>query len=137
MHGAGAGGWSAPAWVTVKVWPPTLTVPERELVSALAPTLTLTAAVPDPLVFDRLIQPAVVVAVQAQLLVVVTVKLVDPPDAPTLAEPGDTVNVHEVAPAWLTVKVWPPAVTVPVRAEVEPLAATVTVRVALPEPLPG
>jgi hypothetical protein len=42
--------------------------------------------------------------------------------------------VHD-APAWVIVNVWPPAVIVPVRADVLGFAATLKVTAPLPEPL--
>ena len=39
------------------------------------------------------------------------------------------------APAWVIVNVWPPAVIVPVRADVPGFAATLNVTAPVPEPL--
>ena len=60
------------------------------------------------------IHAALLVAVQAQPAAAVTVTEPVAPAAATLAEAGEIVGAH-VAPAWMTVKVLPPMVSVPVR----------------------
>ena len=52
-----------------------------------------------------------------------------------MREVGETPNVQEAAPFWMTVTGWPATVSVPVRCEVEVLAVTLNVTVPLPEPL--
>ena len=79
---------AAPAWVTVKTWPWTETVPKREAVEEFGATVNdtvLPAAVPPAMV----IQLWDVAAVHEQPLPAVTVKLALPPAAGTLAEPGE------------------------------------------------
>jgi hypothetical protein len=68
------------------------------------------------------IQLSLLVAVQLHPLVVVTVTLAGPPAAGLVGFSGATVKAH--APACVTVTVWPATVSVPVRPEVEVLAAT-------------
>jgi hypothetical protein len=74
-----------------------------------------------PLVTE--IQLALLAALQPHPLFVVTVVLAGPPAAATLCEVGETV--YGQTPLWVTVTVWPATVSVPVRAVVEVLAATV------------
>jgi hypothetical protein len=69
------------------------------------------------------IHVALSVAVHAQPVAAVTVTLALVAPAPTLAETGARVGAHG-APAWVTVKVLPPIVSVPVRALVVGLAVT-------------
>ena len=60
------------------------------------------------------IHSALLVAVQSQPAATLTVKLRVAPVALTLADVGAIVGVH-VAPACVTVNVWPAIVSVPVR----------------------
>jgi hypothetical protein len=69
------------------------------------------------------IQDALVLAVHAQPVVAVTVTVAPPPDAVAFAEGPEIVGTHGV-PAWVTVKVRPPTVSVPVRGLVVGFAAT-------------
>jgi hypothetical protein len=69
------------------------------------------------------IQDALVLAVHAQPVVAVTVTVALPPDAVAFAEGPEIVGTHGV-PAWVTVKVRPPTVSVPVRGVVVVFAAT-------------
>jgi hypothetical protein len=66
---------------------------------------------------------ALLVAVQLQPAPAVTLTLLLPPAAATDALPGEIAKVHG-AGSWVTVKVWPAMVIVPVRDVVAVLAAT-------------
>jgi hypothetical protein len=70
------------------------------------------------------IQDALSVAVHAQLVAAVTVTVFVLAAEPTLADAGAIVGAQG-APAWVTVKVLPPMVSVPVRAVVVGFAVTV------------
>jgi hypothetical protein len=70
------------------------------------------------------IQLALLVAVQPQPLVVVTVSLMGPPAPVMVGLVGVTAKPHEEA-ACVTVTVWPAMVIVPVRDAVFGFAATV------------
>ena len=72
-------------------------------------------------------------AVDAQLVVVVTVNVDDPPPVANEAEVGVSVKLHEAA-ACVTVTFWPAIVTVPVRDVVAVLPATESDTVPLPAP---
>jgi hypothetical protein len=61
-------------------------------------------------------------ALHVQLAVVVTVTKLLPPAAPNARLSGEIAYEHGAA-AWMTVKVWPPTVTVPVRETDSALAA--------------
>lgn len=130
--GANVGAHGAPAWVTVNVLPPIVSVPVRGVVVGLAVTLNVTDPLPvpvDPALI--VIQPALLVALQPQAAVTATVPL--PAVDVMFVEAGEIVGTHGV-PAWLTVNVEPAIVNVPVRLVVAPLAATV--KVAAPGPVP-
>ena len=72
--GVSANEHEIPASVTVKVWPAIVTVPVRELVDALAATVTCTVPLPLPEVPElTVIHEALLVAVHAQAVVAVTV----------------------------------------------------------------
>jgi hypothetical protein len=60
-------------------------------------------------------QPSLLLAVHAQPVAAVTVRVPDPPPATAFAEAGAIVGAQG-APAWVTVKVMPPSVTDQVRA---------------------
>ena len=66
---------------------------------------------------------ALLLAVQAQPVGDVIVKLDEALAEATEVDVGDSVKVHDAA-AWVTVKVWPPAVIVALRLEVDVLLAT-------------
>jgi hypothetical protein len=94
-----------PAWVTVKVWPATVSVPVRDDVEVLAATVNATEPLPlpdAPLV--TVIHAALLLAVQAQPLVVVTAIVELSPAAGEFQLAGAIENVQG-APAWVTVKV--------------------------------
>ena len=79
------------------------------------------------------IQPALLVAVQAQPVVAVTVTVPLPPAAVAFAEGEEIVGTHGV-PAWVTVKVEPAIVSVPLRLVLPEFAPAV--KVTVPEPVP-
>jgi hypothetical protein len=116
--------------VTVTVRPATVKVPVR------APpvfALTVNPIEPDP---ERVpvatIQLTELLAFQLQLAVVVTLTVPVLPAAAAVKLVGDTLKLHGEA-AWLTVKVRPAIVSVPVRA---PDWFGATVKLTLPLPLP-
>jgi hypothetical protein len=115
----------APACVTVNVWPAIVSVPVRVVVPAFAATTTLTLPLPVPVMPAPTLSHAALLAVlQVQRLVVVTATLVVSPPAGEVRLAGAIVYAQAVAPAWVTVKVWPAMATVPVRAEVAVFWAT-------------
>ena len=76
-----------PAWVTVNVWPWTVTVPVRGEVAVLAATFRVTVVL---LVLVMVVHACAAVAVHEQvLLLAATPKLTVPPEEPTLAEAGE------------------------------------------------
>lgn len=80
------------------------------------------------------IHPALLADAQAQPVAAVTVMVPLPDAAPTLAAAEPIAGSHG-APACVTLKVWLPIVSVPVRGLVVGLAVTVYVTVPLPLPL--
>ena len=127
----------AAAWLTVNVWPATVSVPARGVWSVLAATenCTVPLPVPDaPAVIDS--HGTLAVADHAQPVSVVTSTEPVVLDAPTDCEPADRENVHAVddTPDWLTVNVWPAIVAVPVRAADDPFAATLIWTAPSPAP---
>jgi hypothetical protein len=125
----------AASCVTVTVWPATVSVPVRELVDVFAATLKLTVPLPLPLApAVTVIHAALLVAVHAQPVVVVTLVLPVPPAATAFSEVADNVKVQGT-PACVTVNVCPATVSVPVRELVEVLAAMLKLTVPLPDPL--
>ena len=85
-----------------------------------------------PLLIDSHV--ALLVAVHAQLLVVVTEAVAVPPLAARLCVVGDTVKLQ--APAWVIVTAWPAIVSVPVRELVDVFAAALKATVPGPVPVP-
>ena len=79
------------------------------------------------------IQDALLLAVQAQPVVAVTVTVPLPPAAVAFAEGAEIVGTHGV-PGWVTVKVAPAIVSVPLRLVLPGLAPAV--KVTVPEPVP-
>ena len=130
-------GGGAAAWLTVYVWPPAVTVAVRAA-PVLAATVTTTVPVPVPLAGATVAHAALLDAVQPHVVALaVAVTLSVPPVAATLPVVDESVNVQGGgAAAWVTVYVWPPTVTVAVRAA-PVLAATVTTTVPVPVPLAG
>ena len=99
------------AWVTVTLWPAIVSMPVR---GPPAAALNWTVPLPVPVapeVMDS--HGALLLAVHAQPAAPVTVTLPVPPCAGTLADVGSIANVQLAA--WVTVKVWPAIVSVPVR----------------------
>ena len=126
----------APAWVTVNVWPAMVSVPVLGEVDVFAAIEKATVPFPEPLAPDVMVsQEALLVAVQAQPAVVVTVALLEPALAAGFSEVGVTENAQTPAPAWVTVTVCPAMVNVPVRGDVTVLAAMEKATVPLPFPL--
>ena len=122
--GAIVGAQGAPACVTVKVLPAIVSVPVRALVVGFAVTLYVTVPLPLPLLPALIeIQDALLLAVQAQPVVAVTVTVPLPPAAVAFAEGEEIVGIHGV-PAWVTAKVAPAIVSVPLRDAVVVFAAT-------------
>ena len=126
----------AAACVTVNVWPATVSVPLRGDVLGLADALNATLPLPLP------VAPPVTVNHPVSLLTPVQAH---PVDAVTFVEPvavpaaidwlgGEMEYIH-CAPACVTLNVWPPMVSVPVRALVSGLAAALNATVPLPVPL--
>lgn len=129
VHGVAA------SCVMVKVCPPAVIVPLRELVALFAATLKATVPLPEPLApLVIVIHDALLVAVHVHPLPLVTVNDPVAPPETTLVETGESEYVQDAA-ACVIVNVWPPAVTVPVRAAVVAFAATLKPTVPLPEPL--
>jgi hypothetical protein len=121
-------------WVTVTVWPATVSVPDRFGPVAAA---TANVTVPDPLP----LAPEVIVihgcaleAVHAQPAPPLTFTVRVPPEASTLCESGDTSNVHPGD--CVTVTALPAIVSVPVR-DGPDVGATLSVTVPGPAPAAG
>ena len=91
----------------------TVMVPERGS-PPLGPAVYATGPLPVPLAVTPVTHGAGVVAVHAHPVAVVTLKEADAPPAATEAPEALSARVHPFD--WLTVKVWPPAVSVPLRA---------------------
>jgi hypothetical protein len=114
-----------PAWVTVNVLPAIVTVPVRGDTDVFAAELKLTEPLPAPdAPAVTVSQLSLLTAVQAQPAGAVTVTVPVPPFDTTLCDVGEIVSV-QVMPAWLTVKVLPAIVSVPVRDEIDVFAAAV------------
>ena len=111
-----------------------VSVPERvDPLLAATDTVTEPDPVPEvPLLTVKKLVLLAAVQLHPEPCVFVTVKVVVPLLAPTLALVGDTLNMHAGA-AWLTVTLFPAIVTVPDR-EPPMLAAAETVTV--PDPVP-
>jgi hypothetical protein len=105
-----------PAWMTVNDCPAIVTVPVRDVVFGFAAISYETAPLPLPgAPAVTVIHGALLVAVQSHPEAAVTVTV--PDDAAEVArftDDGEIVNAQG-APAWLTVNVCPPIVSVPVR----------------------
>ena len=96
---------ATPACVTVTVWPATVSVPVRGEVAVLAAMAKATVPFPLPLAPDVIVsQESLLVAVQVQPVVVVTLALLDPAVAAGLNDVGETVYV-QATPACVTVTV--------------------------------
>src|SRR5438552_991136 len=113
-----------PLCVTVNVWPAIVRVPVRELLPALAVTDQLADRSAVPLTGVQVSQlVALLDAVQLQPAIAVT-----PTEPVAAAESGlaavCAIEYVHAAPAWVTVKVWPAIVRVPVRELLPALAVT-------------
>ncbi len=124
-----------PACVTVKVLPAIVSVPVRDDVDVLADTPKLTEPFPDPdAPAVTVSQPVLLLtAVQAQPEGAVTATVPVPPPDATLCDVAEIVSV-QVIPACVTVKVLPAIVNVPVRDEVDVVAAKLKLTDPLPDP---
>jgi hypothetical protein len=119
-------------WVTVKVLPPMVNVPVR-CGPVFAATENCVTPSPLPLAPEvMVIHVALLAAVHAQPVAVVTLTEPDPPLAGTLCEVG--LRVNEQPELCVTVNVWPAMVNVPVRCG-PVLAATENCVEPLPVPL--
>jgi hypothetical protein len=91
--------------------------------------------VPVPLAaLVTVIQLALLVAVQAHPLPVVSENELAPADEGIDCDVAESEYVHAVAPAWVTEKIWPAIVNVPERSAVVVFAATLNVTVPLSVP---
>jgi hypothetical protein len=114
----------AAAWSSVKVCPPTVIVPVRAIVAVLAATAYDTAPLPSPEAPAVIvIHASLLVAVQAQPVAAVTVTVPAAPAATALAEAGAIAGVHGT-PACVTVNVFHPTLSSPVRSNMVVFAAT-------------
>jgi hypothetical protein len=124
------------AWLTVKVWPAIVIVPDRAG-PLFAATENATLPLPEPPGADvTLIHGAFDTAVHVQPSPAVTVTVPLPPASATDWLAGAIANVHWGAGAdCVTVNVWPPTAIVPLRAA-PMFTATVKLMVPLPVPDP-
>lgn len=108
----------------MNVFPATVNVPVREVIAVFGDTLYATLPLPLPAAPSLMpIHDALLDAVHAQPVAAVTLMVPpSPPDA-MLAEAGEIVGAHAAA-ACVTVNVVPAIVSVPVRTEAVPFAAT-------------
>ncbi len=112
-----------PACVTVNVLPAIVSVPVRGDTDVFAAELKLTDPLPDPDAPDITVSQLLLLrAVQAQPPGADTATVPVPPFDTTLCDVGEIVSV-QVTPAWLTVNVLPAIDSVPVRDEIDVLAA--------------
>jgi hypothetical protein len=123
----------AAACVTVKICPPTVIVPMRAVVVGFAAAVKLTVPEPVPLALVSESHAALSLAAHAQPAAVVIVTDPVPPAAATESLSRLIENVHSAA-AWVTVKVCPAIVSVPVRTAV--VAFGVTLKLRVPAPVP-
>jgi hypothetical protein len=125
----------AAAWVTVNVWPATVSVADRVEVEVFAAAVKLTVPLPEPL--DPAVtvtHPALLAAVHEQPAAAVTATLPEPPAATKPWDAGERLNV-QLAAACVTLNVCPATVSVAERAEVVVFAAAANVTVPLPLPV--
>ncbi len=114
----------APSCVSVNVLPPIVSDPARAALEGLATTEYETEPSPVPEApCVTVSQALLLVADQPQPLDAVTVTMPVEAVAAALAEVGEIVELHGT-PAWVTVNVLPPMVSVPTRESVVVLAAT-------------
>jgi hypothetical protein len=121
--------------VTVNVFPAMVSVPLRLAPDEFVPTMNV--AVPFPLPGPALMNEThvrLLTAVHAQVDAAVTVLLPEPPLDVNERLVGEIEVVHVPLPVWVTVKVAPAIVSVPLRLPVPVFAATL--KPTLPEPEP-
>jgi hypothetical protein len=117
------GAHGAPACVTLNVLPPMVSEPVRDVLDVFAAAAYVTEPLPLPAAPCVIVShPSLLTAVQLQPGAVTVMTWVEAP-ATTLTEVGAIVELHGT-PAWVTVKVLPPTVNVPVRGAVAVLTAT-------------
>ena len=78
----------------MKAWPPTVTVAVRCALPVLAAAVSVTVAGPVPLAVPTVTHVAPLAAVHAHPADVVSVRVVLPPAAATVAEVGEIAYVH-------------------------------------------
>jgi hypothetical protein len=130
----GAAGLVGDGCTTLKVCPETVMRPVLGLFPVLAATVNATVCEPEPDEVLTVIHESDVVAVHMQLAVVVTTVDDEPPLGLTLSVCGLNEYWHEVRAAWVTVRVWPAMVSVPLRCD--ELVDAATTNATLPFPLP-
>jgi hypothetical protein len=114
----------AAAWFTVRVLPPIETVPVRAVATVFAETVYESVPLPVPVApAVTVIHALLLVAVQPQPDAAPTVTMPDVPAGVIETTAGVTAET-QLTPACVTVKVFPPIVSVPVREVVPALAAT-------------
>lgn len=129
---------STPPWLTVTVWPATVSVALRLTVPLLAVKLKPTDPLPEPDAPEVIVihdASGLLVAVQLHDDPLVTVTVWLPALADTSNDVGLAVYEHAAAAAWLIVVVAEPTVMVLLRAE-PVLAATLYLIVPFPGPAP-
>ena len=114
----------APNCFTLKVFPPTDTVPVRNVVAVFAATVYENVPFPVPVLpAVTAIHASSLIAVHPHPAAALTVTTLEAPEAAAVVDVGESADTHET-PAWLMVKVCPPIVSVPVRDAVRVFAAT-------------
>jgi hypothetical protein len=121
--------------VTVKVLPAIVSVPLRDETDPFAVALNETDPLPEPDAPVVTVSHPVLLltAVHAQPVGAVTATVPVLLPEPRLCDVGEMVSV-QVMPAWVTVNVCPATVSVPVRDEVDPLAAKLKPTDPFPDP---
>jgi hypothetical protein len=129
-------GGAAAAWLTVTVWPATVSVPERGDVTVFSAIENDTVALPVPLAALVIVsQESFAAAVHGHEDVVVMSTLLEPAAAGADTLVDDSEYEHDTdAAAWLTVNVCPATVSVPERDVGSVLAAAENCTVPLPVP---
>ena len=124
-----------PDCVTVTVRPATVSVPVRWAVEVLVAALNVTVPFPLPLAPPVTVsQAALLVAVHAHPVPLVTAVVNAPPAEVSVRDVGETVKVQP-APLCVTVTVLPATVSVPTRWAVDVFAVALKVTVPFPLPL--
>jgi hypothetical protein len=113
-----------------------LTLPVRVVVAVFAAIVIATVPFPEPgLPLFTTIHVAKLVADQLQPLAAVTPTLAVSPTAAAVFVAGLIAYEHPDVPCWVTVKLWPAMLALPVREAVPVLAAMLMNTVPLPVPL--